>query len=69
MDPVTIANEALIALDGLLNIINAIRGQGGMTDDAIVAAADAQTLDNANQIKVLLASLPPITPPAAAPAG
>jgi hypothetical protein len=59
MDPITIANEALAALDGILNIINAIRGQSGASDDAILAAADAQTLQNADQIKALLASLPP----------
>jgi hypothetical protein len=59
VDPVTIANEALIALDALLNVINTIRGQGGMTDDQILAAADAQTLANADQIKALLAGLPP----------
>jgi len=64
MDPMTTVNEALAALDALLNIINAIRGQGGMADDAIVAAALAQTLDNADQIKQLLASLPPKASPA-----
>lgn len=63
VDPLTIVNEALAALDGLLNIISAIRGQSGLSDDAIMAAADAQTLTNAEQIKALLASLPPTTPP------
>jgi hypothetical protein len=59
MDPVTTVNEALAALDALLNIINAIRGQGGMTDDAIIAAAQQQQLANATQIQTLLASVPP----------
>jgi hypothetical protein len=64
MDPVTVLNEALAAFDALLTIINAIRGQGGMTDDQIMAAADAQTLSNTTQIKAILAGLPPTTPPA-----
>jgi hypothetical protein len=59
MDPVTTVNEALAALDALLNIINAIRGQGGMTDDAILAAAQQQTLANSAQIQALLTALPP----------
>ena len=59
MNQVIIVNEALAALDGLLNIINAIRGQGGMTDDAIMAAAQAQQLANSAQIQQLISSLPP----------
>jgi hypothetical protein len=59
MDPVTTINEALAALDALLNIINAIRGQGGMTDDQIVAAAQSQILANQTQIVALLGTLPP----------
>jgi hypothetical protein len=59
MDPVTTINEALAALDALLNIINAIRGQGGMTDDQIVAAAQSQILANQTQIVALLGALPP----------
>jgi hypothetical protein len=59
MDPVTTINEALAALDALFNIINAIRGQGGMTDDQIVAAAQSQILANQTQIVALLGALPP----------
>jgi hypothetical protein len=59
MDPIATVNEALAALDALLSIINAIRGQGGMTDDAILAAAQQQTLKNSAQIQALLAALPP----------
>jgi hypothetical protein len=59
MDPVTTVNEALAALDALLNIIDAIRGQSGVTDDAIMAAAQSQTLTNSTQIQALLAGLPP----------
>lgn len=59
MDPVTILNEALAGLDAVLNIISAIRGQSGMTDDAILSAAQAQELANATQIQSILAGLPP----------
>ena len=59
MDPVTILNEALAGLNAVLSIINAIRGQSGMTDDAILAAAQAQELSNATQIQTILAGLPP----------
>lgn len=59
MDPIATVNAALIALNALLNIINQIRGQGGMTDDAILAAAQSQQLANATQIQALLAALPP----------
>lgn len=59
MDPVSTINEALAALDAILNIVNAIRGQSGMTDDAIMAAAQSQTLTNSTQIQALLAGLPP----------
>ena len=59
MDPLTIVNSAIAALDGILSIINSIRGQAGMTDDQILAAAEAQTVANSDQIKQLLANLPP----------
>lgn len=59
MDPISMVNEALAALDAVLNIIGAIRGQAGMTGDQILAAAQAQTLANADQIQALLKSLPP----------
>lgn len=58
MDPVTTVNAAVLALDAILNIINSIRSQGGMTDDAILAAAAAQTTTNSAQIANLLANLP-----------
>lgn len=58
MDPITTINEALAALDALLNIINAIRGQAGLSGDQIIAAAKDQTLANSEQIQQLLANLP-----------
>jgi hypothetical protein len=58
MDPVSTVNAAILALDAILNIVNSIRAQGGMTDDAILAAAQAQTVTNGAQIQALLAGLP-----------
>ncbi len=58
MDPVSTVNAAILALDAILNIINSIRGQGGMTDDAILAAAQSQVTANTAQIQQLLANLP-----------
>ena len=59
MDPITILNAAVAGVDGLLSIINAIRGQNGVSDDQILAAAQAETVTNQAQIQALLASLPP----------
>jgi hypothetical protein len=59
MDPIAILNAAIAGVDGLLSIINAIRGQNGVSDDAILAAAQAETVTNSAQIQALLASLPP----------
>jgi hypothetical protein len=59
MDPLTILNEAVAGLDALLNIINVIRGQGSVSDDQILAAAQAETVANSAQIQTLLAGLPP----------
>ena len=59
MDPITVLNESIAGLDAILNIINHIRSQGSMTDDAILSAAQAQVLTNNTQIQALLASLPP----------
>ena len=63
MDPITTINAAIAALDAILNIINQIRGQSGLSDDAIAAAASAQVTTNTAQIQALLASLPPVAPP------
>ena len=59
MDYIAILNAAVAGVDGLLSIINAIRGQSGVSDDQILAAAQAETVTNSAQIQALLASLPP----------
>lgn len=58
MDPITTINAAVAALDAILSIINQIKGQSGMTDDAILAAAQSQTTANSAQIAQLLANIP-----------
>ena len=59
MDPVSILNAAIAGIDAILNIVNSIRGQAGMTDDAILTAAQAETVTNQSQITQLLSTLPP----------
>jgi hypothetical protein len=72
IDPITAVAEALAALNAVLNVINALRGQGGLTDDQILA--QAQTTVNANDqfyqtVVTALKPAPPPAPPAVAPAG
>ena len=59
MDITAIANLALALLSGALNLIATIRGEGGLTDDQILAAAGTQTTANQELIKQYLAALPP----------
>lgn len=59
MDITAIANLALALLSGALNLIATIRGEGGLTDDQILAAASTQTTANQALIKQYLAALPP----------
>jgi hypothetical protein len=59
MDPITIIGEAIAGINAIINIIRGIKAQNGLTDDQILAAADAQTTANTDQIKQLLAGLPP----------
>lgn len=55
MDPNTVVNLALTALNEILSIIAHVRAQGGMTTEQIAALADQQDLDNKEAIKQLLA--------------
>ena len=59
MDFTAIANLALALLGGALNLISTIRGEGGLTDAQILAAASSQTTANQALIKQYLAALPP----------
>jgi hypothetical protein len=59
IDPNVIAQAALLALDGILKVIAQIRAQGGLTDDEIMAHAQASIPANSDLIKGYLASLPP----------
>jgi hypothetical protein len=59
MDPISIIGEAIAGINAIVNIIHGIKAQNGLTDDQILAAADAQTTANTALIKQLLAGLPP----------
>lgn len=65
MDATAITNLALMALQAVLNVIAEIRSTSGLTDDAILA--QAQALDGANDTlySTLQAALKGSTPPAA----
>lgn len=39
MDPITIANEAVILINAALNLISAIKASSGVTDDQLLAVA------------------------------
>ncbi len=64
MDPATLINLALLALQGILNLIATIKGQSGMTDDEILAAAKTITAANDNLYNTLKAALSANPPPA-----
>jgi len=57
MDPNAIVNLALIALNGVLSLINSIKGQSGLTDDAILAQAQQVTAGNDAAYQQLVAGL------------
>ncbi len=57
MDPITIVNEAIAAFEAVLSIIGAIRGSGGLSDDAILAAAETQCGKNSATYTALVAHL------------
>ena len=54
MDPVTIANLALMAINAALNIINHLKASGGLTGDQLATLADQQDAANADALKKLL---------------
>jgi hypothetical protein len=59
MDPTQVVNLALVILNAGLNLLAHIRSQGGLTDDQILAQAQATTGENSSLIQKYLASLPP----------
>ena len=62
MDPVTIMNLALASLQAVLQLIAQIKGQSGLTDDAILAQAQAITAGNDQAYAALKAALAPAAP-------
>lgn len=59
MDPNAIVNLALIALNGILQLIGSIRGQGGVTDDALAAQVQTITQGNDAAYASIMAALNP----------
>lgn len=57
MDPTAAVNLGLIALKGLLDLINEIRGQGGVSDDTIAAQVATITAGNDAAYQQIMASL------------
>ena len=64
MNPAAIVNLALLALQAVLNVVAEIKGQAGLTDDQIMAAAKTAAQGNDAMYQQLIAALG-ITPPAA----
>jgi hypothetical protein len=57
MDPTAIVNLALLALQGVLALVNEIKGQSGLTDDQILAQAQVVTAGNDTAYQTLVAAL------------
>jgi hypothetical protein len=62
MDPNAIVNLALVALNGILQLISNIRGQGGVTDDAIAAQVQTITQGNDTAYNAIMTALTTTTP-------
>ena len=54
LDPVTIANLAIMAINAALNIINHLKANGGLTADQLATLADQQDAANIEALKKLL---------------
>ena len=65
MDPNAIVNLALIALNGILQLIASVKGQSGITDDQIAAQVQSVTQGNDAAYAAIMAALNPPKPPAA----
>lgn len=57
MDALTILNLALAALKGVLAVIAEIKGQGGLSDDQIAAAAQTAAAGNDTLYAQIMSSL------------
>lgn len=55
LDPNVVVGIGLTVLDEVIGMIKHIKGQGALTTEQIVAMADAQDLQNKEDIKALLA--------------
>ena len=68
MNTEALINAALAALNAVLGVIGEIRGQSGVTDAAILAAAQTTVSANDTFYATLVASLQAPVPGAPAPA-
>ncbi len=59
MDPTAMVNLALVALNGILQLIGNIKGQGGLTDDQIAAQVATVTAGNDTAYTAMMAALNP----------
>ncbi len=66
MDPNAIVNLALIALNGILQLIASIKGQGGLTDDQIATQVQTVTQGNDAAYAAIMAALKATPAPPAA---
>lgn len=55
MDPNLIVSLGLTVIDQVIAMIKHVKGQGSLTTEQIAAMADAQDLQNKDDIKALLA--------------
>ena len=59
MDPTAAVNLALVALNGILQLIAGIRGQGGVSDDALAAQVQTVTKGNDDAYNAIMSALNP----------
>jgi len=55
MDPNVTVMLGLTILDEVIKFVKSVKGQAGLTPEQLVALADAQDLQNKEDIKALLA--------------
>lgn len=55
MDPEFVVRSALLAVDEIINLVNHIKSQKSLSVEQIAAIAEAQDLQNKEDIKTLLA--------------
>ena len=62
MDPIAIANEAVILINAALNIIGSLKANSALTDVQLLTAAQNTVNANDKLYNTLLSALSPTTP-------